>query len=241
VAASRYGGSSEFRRSSLEYRGGSEFPSQKADDDGSSVPSFFDYSGFEDAQMKVDVSGAILRFPQECACCGASADANLTISATRSWGKRVVHSEARAWEVPYCTSCLEHVQRYRDAGMFARVATAVSLGAAALLGYLEGVYWGVGVAVGLIALTIFIYSRLLKLAERYSNHGCVGLHPAISYDGWSGSLHSFEIASSTFARDFMLTNERRLVNLSAQATKLLSVPGPRVPQSCRRSSRRHVS
>jgi hypothetical protein len=191
--------------------------------------------------VKVDVSGAILSFPVECACCGASPDSDLTISARRSWGKRVIHTEARAWEIPYCTSCLEHVRRSRDAGTFARAATVMSLGAAALVGYLEAVYWGIGVAVGLIALTIFIYGRLLKRAESHSGHGCVGLDQAISYGGWSGSLHSFEITSSKFARDFMLINERRLVNLSAQETDLLSAPGPRVPQSCRRSSRRYVS
>lgn len=191
--------------------------------------------------MKVDVSGSILSFPVECACCGVAPDSNLTISAGRSWGKRVIHNEARVWEIPYCTPCLEHVQRFHDAGTYARAATVMSLGAAVLMGYLEGVYWGIGVAVGLIALTIFIYGRLLKLAESHSNHGCVGLDQAISYSEWSGSLHSFEIGSSKFARDFMLINERKLVNLSPQAADLLSAPGPRVPQGRRRSSRRYVS
>jgi hypothetical protein len=191
--------------------------------------------------MKIDMSGAILSFPKECACCGACPDADFMITAGRRWGKRVSHTEERAWEIPYCTRCKEHVRRFRDAGTFARTATVVSLGTAALIGYLEGVYWGFGGTAGLIAVTIFIYGRLLKRAESYSNHGCVGLGQAVSYDGWSGSLHSFEVASSKFARDFMLANERRLVNVSAQATKLLSAPGPRVPESCRRSSRRYVS
>jgi hypothetical protein len=191
--------------------------------------------------MKVDVSGAILRFPEECACCGACPDTDLAISASRSWGKRVIRTEEREWAVPYCARCLEHVRRSRDAGTFARAATVFSIALAAITGYLEAWYWGIGLAVGLIALTIFIYGRLLKRAESYSNHDCVGLDYAISYGGWSGSLHSFEIASSKFARDFMLINERKLVNLSTKAANLLSTPGPRVPNSHRRTARRHVS
>jgi hypothetical protein len=191
--------------------------------------------------MRIDVSGAILSFPKECACCCAPPDTDLTITASRRWGKRVIHTEAREWEIPYCVRCVEHIERSRDAGAFSRAATVMSLGAAALIGYLEGVYWGIGAAVGLIAVTIFIYGRLLRRAESYSNHECVGLDQAISYGGWSGSLHSFEVASSKFARDFMLTNERRLVNLSAQAMKLLSAPGPQAPESHRRSPKRYVS
>jgi hypothetical protein len=190
--------------------------------------------------MKIDVSGAILSFPNECACCGVHPDTNLTIMASRRWGKRIIHAEARAWEIPYCARCLEHIRRSSEAGTFARRATAISLGAGVLIGFLKGAYWGFGAAAGLIAVTIFIFGCLLKAARSYSNDGCAGLDQAISYGGWSGSLHSFEVASSKFARDFMRTNERRLVNLSEEATKLLSSPGPQAPTSCRRSSRRYV-
>jgi len=190
--------------------------------------------------MRVDVSGVTLRMPEECACCGARPDADLTISASKSWGKRVIHSEAKIWEIPYCKGCLQHCQRAFDARTFARIATVMSIILGLLVGYLSSWYWAILTGAALITLTILVFGRMLRAAEQFKTPDCASLHQAISYLGWSGTLHSFDIHSNRFAHDFMLSNQSKLVNLTSEAMRLLSLPR-REMTSSRRSPRRYLS
>lgn len=190
--------------------------------------------------MRVEVSAVTLQMPEECACCGAPPDADLTISAEKSWGKRVIHSEAKTWDIPYCCRCLEHSRRRWDAGSFARTATVTSLVVALFVGYLTGWYWGLGLGITLIVLTIVYFRRLLRRAESFKSSECTSLHQAVSYVGWSGTLHSFEMKSKKFAHHFMLSNQNKLVNLTSEGLRLLSLPRTEIRASSRRSPRRYL-
>lgn len=188
--------------------------------------------------MRVDVSGAILNIPDECACCGAPPNTDLSISKTRSWGKRVIHTECKEWKMPYCTRCLEHGRRSDEASAFARMSTVVSLGLASLGWYLASWYWALIVGAGPIAITVLVYGQFLQRSRAYSNAGCVGLGWAVSYIEWSGTLHSFDVGSDRFARDLMAANQNKLVNLSPRASRLLSAARHIPPPSSRRSARK---
>jgi hypothetical protein len=60
--------------------------------------------------MRVDLSGHTFVYPDECACCGGVPDRELTVWARRSRGTRVIHTETKLWDVPYCTARIEHIR-----------------------------------------------------------------------------------------------------------------------------------
>src|SRR5712664_3453183 len=82
--------------------------------------------------MQIDVSGHQFTFPQLCACCGGTPDSVWSVSASRSRGKRVVHTTRKRWDVPYCHECVKHVSLYRSVAGIA-VLTLVAAGILALI------------------------------------------------------------------------------------------------------------
>lgn len=191
--------------------------------------------------MRVDVSGHSFVFPNECACCGGGADCDLTVSASRSWGSKVVHTESKSWDVPYCTGCLKHIRAFEVAGSFARWFTVISVLLGGLIGY--GIDPYLGVAIGILAVggTVLVYGRKLSIARAESSPDCVDLNRAIDYLGWSGTVHKFEFTSRHFACNFMRANQNKLVNLSFEARNLLSADGLTFTPSSSRSPRRNIS
>jgi hypothetical protein len=189
--------------------------------------------------MRVDVSGQRFVFPSECACCGATPDSALTISASRSRGSKVVHTETKSWDVPYCTDCIEHLRASQAAGSFARLFTFLSVLLGVLIGF--GVNPYLGAAIGILAVvgTVMVYGKKRDQARAECDANCVNVDAAIAYLGWYGTLHKFEIGSQQFACDFMTANQNKLVNLSSEARSLLSASGSQGSRS--RSPHRYVS
>lgn len=159
--------------------------------------------------MRIEISGKLLMFPHACACCGAAPDDEIRVSSTKSWGKRVIHTESRVWEVPYCTRCITHIRRSESAGSFARISTVTSLLISATAGCTTGLLTGIIVGAACIVGTIVIFGRLLKRAETGSNPGCVGLRQAVAYAGWSGTVHQFEVSSPHFAKERRISKKTR--------------------------------
>jgi hypothetical protein len=190
--------------------------------------------------MRVDVSGRIFNFPHKCACCYATADSSLTISATRSWGKKVVHRESKSWDVPYCSRCVQHLRSVRAAGQFASILSFFSIILGILVGFGTNIYLGIGVAISSLMVTVFVFARQLKNARAECGLDCVRAEAAIAYLGWSGTLHQFEISSPHFARDFMAANQKKLVNLSSESVALMSSGGSELRTSVSRSPRRYI-
>src|SRR5688500_3741828 len=90
----------------------------------------------------VQISARVIRWPHVCACCCRGADTYVEVSSTRTWGKRVVHTHTRGWDVPYCERCLAHIQADRR------------LDAHSMFVLHQSVLLGLGA--GLLALLVFL-------------------------------------------------------------------------------------
>src|SRR5262245_31150848 len=71
--------------------------------------------------MRIDLSGHKFVFPQRCACCGGMPQTTLSASASRSTGKRVVHTTTKSWDFPYCHKCVAHVRAAKGATIVAMI------------------------------------------------------------------------------------------------------------------------
>jgi hypothetical protein len=187
------------------------------------------------------VSGRTFEFPNECACCGATPDSEFTVSASKSWGRKVVHTEARSWDVPYCAACIRHIRAVEAARSLSRLLTFVSILLGGLIGFAVSPFWGAAIGILAVVGTVGVHAVQLGLARAESSANCVAADAAIAYLGWYGTLHKFEIGSQRFACNFMILNQDKLVNLSREARNLLSDKGPAVEPSASRSPRRYVS
>src|SRR5258708_35922121 len=101
--------------------------------------------------MRIHVSGHSFVFPPKCACCCGAANAELSISATKSSGKKVVHKKTHVWDVPYCDRCLEHVRAMESAERIARVLGFLSILLGGFLCYFDNL--SLGITVGTVAFT----------------------------------------------------------------------------------------
>lgn len=191
--------------------------------------------------MRLELSGHQFTFPTRCACCHASANAQLLVSASKSTGKRVVHTKTQVWDIPYCTRCLSHVKAAAQAATTAKTLTALSIIAALILCYITSSYLGLILGILGVAGTIMVHNQQLTKARQLCGPSCVSVRAAVAYLGWYGTLHQFEIGSRDFAREFMAANQRKLVNLSPQAQQVLAAGSPAPVQNAPRSPRRYMT
>jgi hypothetical protein len=124
--------------------------------------------------------------------------------------------------------------------MLARILGFVSVGFGLYLAF--EVDTSLALAFGILALigTVALYRRGINKAKGRCSSHCVAVGRAVAYLGWQGSLHQFEVISMTYARDFMLANQNKLVNLSPQGKNLLSGAGG-IAKSSARTPRRYQS
>jgi hypothetical protein len=185
--------------------------------------------------VRIDVSGRQFTFPPICACCNGSADAEMTVSASNSTGKR-----ANAWDIPYCRRCVKHVKAADTTVVLSWVCGIASVVPGAVLWWAGIPYLGIPIAVVGLVGTVLLYSKLMAKADGIRGPDCVCLGKAVAYLGWHGTLHEFEIASPDYARAFMAANQRKLVNLSHEARELLESRGHVPPPDMAQSPRRYV-
>jgi hypothetical protein len=107
-----------------------------------------------------------------------------------------------------------------------------------LVAFTKGIYIGVGLGVLGVIATIAVGLELHILSR---GPHCVDSDASVTYLGWSGTLHQFEIASRQFACDFMVANHDKLVNLSDEARSLLSARGAGHALNGPQSPRRYTS
>jgi len=190
--------------------------------------------------VRIDLSGNKFTFPQQCACCGESPETTLSASASKSTGKRVVHTTSKSWEFPYCTRCASHVRAAREAVTAITIIAIVSVIVALYLHF--GVdQSGIGLFVALagIGTAIYLHQVLMAKAKAMCSASCVTVKSAVGYVGWQGTCHMFEVLSSQYALAFMVANQSKLVNVSPQVWQWLQDNGygsPRgnLPQSAKR-------
>src|SRR5438105_2774861 len=123
--------------------------------------------------MRIDLSGHKFTFPQQCACCGATPQVTFTASASRSTGKRVVHTTTKAWDFPYCIPCIGHVRKAKSAGTLATLIIVTSLIVAALSGFaLDATIFAVFVGVAGIVGGSWVHQSLMKKAKAMCHPNC---------------------------------------------------------------------
>jgi len=145
-------------------------------------------------------------------------------------GVKVVRTETKSWEVPYCLRCAEHQDAAADrdrakekvAGAKASYSRSfwwtvllLGLGTPLVLAY------GLGLLLvfpGLVALAVALVrrARLTRLrtsmtaadADVHANtrDGCVDEYEAVGYLGWNGSIHRFWIENDDYRRRFERSN-----------------------------------
>ena len=84
--------------------------------------------------MRVQISARLIRWPQVCACCLGRADEVYRTTYTRVTGKKVIRTDSRWWQIPYCSDCLNHM----DAEVRANAITSASAYSVLTLGIMLG-------------------------------------------------------------------------------------------------------
>lgn len=171
--------------------------------------------------MRVEASGYQFIFPQHCACCDTKADTALTVSASKSSGKKVVRTKTNTWDFPYCTQCKKHIEAADTANILTGVVCVISLVAAGYLGSKVGAFIGV---IGLVA-ALFTYIKLMAHAKSMLKASCACIGKAVGFLDWDGTRQVFKIVSHEYARKFMVANSRKLINVSPEARHLLEGAG----------------
>jgi hypothetical protein len=167
--------------------------------------------------MHIQVSGYLFDWPSACACCGEAPTIYLPASFTRTTGRRVKRKDTRAWQIPYCDACTRHVRRFETAnGMVTPGLILCAVGPLALLltgGVSPGAFWGV-VALAFVLLLV-VYAALRVRARAATRVGCSSVGPAVRYQGWDGSVHTFSMDSSEFGEAFRVANRRKVLGQPA--------------------------
>lgn len=176
--------------------------------------------------MQVSVSAQRVSIPHQCACCGDNPDTEITVSASRTTGKRVVHTRTNSWAFPYCSRCLQHVAVYNSRNLIGFLG--VILGLILLLVLRQNLFLGI---LALLVCTIpAILVQRTKNRERQEklkelvSANCTTPARAVTYIGWQGSVQHFDFASQEYATKFMRANQSKLINISPEARQLLLQP-----------------
>jgi hypothetical protein len=168
----------------------------------------------------IEVSARKFSIPFECPCCGAAADADLEIPATRT-GKQVARETTRALDFPYCRRCIDHVTAWESAGVAS--AGVMLLGIIAAIVVAIAVMIVLGVVMFIVAIPLAWMVRTSNRAKAKARCGpsCAAPGKAVTYLGWTGNVSSFAFESPTYAARFAEHNTKVLINVSAQLERLL--------------------
>jgi hypothetical protein len=205
----------------------------------------------------IQVSARVLQWPNQCACCGGPSNTHLAVTYTRAEGVKVIRTDTKTWETPYCQSCLDHMQAAEAACEAARTASAIDTTAwdlivvgivvvlalalvagaipafllkdsAPTVGTVLGILLGLGTAVAVGWLWHLwrqrqIQSRLADIQKAQTESetafsgyrallrpGCCPFGPAVAYDGWHGTLHSFRFYNHQYADSFAECNASKI-------------------------------
>lgn len=100
----------------------------------------------------VQISARIVRWPGVCACCCQPADTSIEVSCTRVTGKKVIHTQTKSWDVPYCRRCFAHIKAAKALRAFSMLVIHLSI-----------VFGLVGAALALLA-AVAVYQRSVSSA-----------------------------------------------------------------------------
>ncbi len=169
--------------------------------------------------MIVEVSSRRFAIPLECPCCGAATESETRIGVTRTAGKRV--DDERGLDFPYCARCLAHVAAWETAGVGSAGVMLVGIVAAVALAILTRVWIGLAAFALVIPIAALLRQSRRSAAKASCGPSCASPGKALAYLGWSGNERTFSFESPTYAARFGEQNQKHLVNVSPQLTKIL--------------------
>lgn len=175
--------------------------------------------------MRIDLSGHKFIFPQQCACCSAAPQTTLSASSTRTSGKRVVHTDTKSWDFPYCYRCIAHIRAVSTATTIFYVIAVVSFFAAAYVGLTANLGLGFLTAIAGIGGAVALFQNSMARAKAICASSCASVKTAIAYHGWRGACHTFEISSAAYALAFMQANQGKLVNVRPETWQWMQANG----------------
>src|SRR5689334_21091940 len=145
--------------------------------------------------------------PPICACCGSPSVRAVPISSVRVEGKRVIRTKTSTWNFPFCDRCCEHDRVWPTASALeVLVLTVLTCG-----------------------LYLYYYVKRRQRARALCAPACAPPRRAVSYLGWHGTVHQFEVASDAFAEAFLAANAKKVVGADAAARDLMSRPATTPP------------
>lgn len=169
--------------------------------------------------MIVEVSSRRFAIPLECPCCGATTENETTIGVTRTPGKRV--ADERGLDFPYCARCLAHATAWETAGVGSAGVMLVGIVAAVALAFLTRLSIGLAAFALVIPIAAGLRQSRRSAAKSACGPSCASPGKALAYFGWSGNERTFSFESPTYAARFGEQNQKHLVNVSPQLTKIL--------------------
>lgn len=176
--------------------------------------------------MRVCISARIISFPRRCACCMGASEIERPARMSKSRGKRVVRTETRTWNIPYCLSCSGHASTWETGTTLGWIVFAVAAvvtvaamfngssresQATLIVGSIVSVSAGVGTAI--------FFKGMATLTKKSS---CALAGPAVHFVGWDGSVQVFDIAPKRYALEVMAANATKLVNVSNIQAQMLA-------------------
>ena len=160
----------------------------------------------------VKVSAKIITWPLACACCGEQPDSEYRAEAERTTGKRVQRTTTKGWDIPYCSRCLLHKEKYEKANMWLVFGVVGGLIAGTVLWVVTGL--GVGLLCGglLIAGCSVAFRNARKEGQQLLKDSCSSHDAAISYEGWEGTVHTFKFESASYMQAFAQANAKKVLS-----------------------------
>jgi hypothetical protein len=162
-----------------------------------------------DGPYEIDVASDNVRWPDACVCCFEPADSSYPLEAAGTGGPFGLFVTTRGWDAPYCSVCLEHMQRYhsQSSSGLSGLAAAAPL-AGLVLGGPVGMLIGLG---GAAAASIFGQAKQQSELEASLKPTCVAVGLAAAYRGWQDFTHAFTFLNREFAEAFRQQNAAALV------------------------------
>lgn len=158
----------------------------------------------------VRVSARTLAWPSQCACCSGPSNGSLRAQYTRTTGKRVVRTDTRSWEVPYCSQCLRHVQLVQSGKNTRGTGIWLTVLGGLMLPCLYALVFPLIMLIIGIAM-IVSGNNTLRAAGAAATPTCGCLDPAVLYHGWDGSIQTFTFKNGVYAQAFQAANARKMV------------------------------
>jgi len=112
--------------------------------------------------VRVMISGQLISLPRQCICCGGTADHEMTATAKRKTGKRVVRTQTRSFQFPYCTACAKHAEKWGQAMLWLGLG---AIGAIIIYFLISNSLVGISAGMGVFLLGVYFGRRGERVAH----------------------------------------------------------------------------